>query len=94
VRSFLESTNVKGVLTDPTAPSFTVYFPDGTNLSVSPVQDSTGEWHADYVIPFTINVAHLPSKIAVEFWRSQGVAVGENATKWLFVEIEPLPFAA
>lgn len=60
-----------GVLTDPTSPTVTVTLPGGVALSPAPtpVKDSTGLWHVDYVVPSSAQPG-----LAVERWTSTGTA--------------------
>lgn len=58
-----------GVLADPTSPAVVVTLPGGVVLSPAPtpVKDSTGKWHVDYVPP----VGTKPG-LGVERWTSTG----------------------
>ena len=49
---FAATTTVASVLVDPTpAPVMTLRGPDGTTITPTVAHDSTGEWHADGIVP-------------------------------------------
>lgn len=72
-RSSLRST-VLDVLTDPPTPVAECLFPDGSTVTGSPVRDSAGQWHADYVVPSTMGEGVL-----VHAWESTGAFADDNA---------------
>lgn len=81
--------DVEGVLTDPPSPSPTceIYFPDGTKFETTPIRDSAGQWHADFVVPFTMKPG-----IGVQRWQSVSVAIPANALKEHHFEVVPLGY--
>lgn len=75
-----------GVLTDPTSPTVTMHLPDGTNTAGTPVQDSVGNWHCDFAIPFA-----CPDGIGVYRWSSTG-STDQNALAETRFRVLPLDF--
>lgn len=86
VRTSLVST-LLGVYTDPTSPTVVMHLPDGTSTTGTPVRDSAGLWHADFVVPFG-----TPTGIGVYRWRSTGVAASANALAEERFEVTALDF--
>lgn len=73
VRTSLTSTSL-GSPIDPSSPAVTVTFPDGTTTNPSPVKDSLGLWHADFLVPLT-----MATGIGTIVWRSSGAQTNQNA---------------
>jgi len=76
-----------GVLTDPSSSVVTMFLPDKSSTSGNPVKDSTGFWHADFLIPTA-----TPPGIGVYRWQSSGAAISQNAMEEQRFVVEPLDF--
>lgn len=71
-----------GVLTDATALTLVVHGPDGSTTSVTPVHDSTGQYHGDWANPTS-----SPAGAWVARWKSTDPALVEDE-----FYVDPLDF--
>lgn len=78
---------VDGVLTDPTGSVVTLSLPDGSRTVGTPVKDSTGKWHCDFLVPFT-----CPAGIGVYRWQSVGTTQQDKTAEKRF-QVETLDFS-
>jgi hypothetical protein len=78
---------VLGVLTDPSSPTAVMRLPDGTTTSSTPVRDSLGMRHADFLIPL-----NTPPGVGYYRWQSTGGAVQQNDLAEVRFEVQPLDF--
>jgi hypothetical protein len=87
VRFFNTCTDNLGVLTDPSSPVVTIKFPDGTTVTPTPVRDSLGMWHADALIPIT-----MQDGIGVERWQSSGASIMQDGLEERRFQVVRLDF--
>lgn len=70
---------ITGLPLDPASPAVAMHLPDGSTTAGTPVQDSTGFWHADFVIPFTCPPSVRPGDTVIR-WQSSGAQPVQNST--------------
>jgi hypothetical protein len=79
--------SVLGVLANPDSLTAIVQGPDGTQLSGAVVQDSTGNFHADIVLPLT-----AASGPWVGYWYATGALPSSNGITPTGFLVNPLAF--
>jgi hypothetical protein len=76
-----------GLYTDPSNSVVTMFLPDKSSTAGTPIKDSTGLWHADFLIPAT-----TPPGTGYYRWQSSGAAISQNALEEERFVVEPLDF--
>ena len=76
-----------GVPTSPSTLTAIVQGPDGSQLTGAVVQDSTGNYHADIVLPLTAALG-----VWKGYWYARGAAPSSNGIAPIAFLVNPLDF--
>jgi hypothetical protein len=80
-------TQVGGPLVNPPSVVCTAHSPSGTTYPTVPVNDSTGNYHADFLVP----LGETPG-IWASRWQAIGGIPNQNALQEEFFQVVPLDF--
>lgn len=84
---FTATATLLDVLTNPPALTLTIRGPDDSRITPSPVHDSTGQYHADAVVPLT-----GPAGVWAARWQASGADPTQNALVETRFVVPPLDF--